>query len=306
MGCGISSSCAQSTSTQVANSNITQQFSGSCKITCQNIMDNVSAQIFNSSVRGGVNITQTCSVNGQCMIGNNSTAVSDILFKAANSATAGNTFPFIGAGNSKNSTYQEINQNVQEYSTEKCDVGSINSMSNVDVYAANSSIEGGINIGQNGATNGNCALTNVMNATAQATGLSDNCAAAGKASKKKACSGKVGFGSLIMYGIAGLIIFVIVMMIVKFMKGGDPLPCEKPDGTFLPQGPCKKKDGSLVPAGVKYTREVATTKPAPLVQNKKEDSYPLPEDYYPEYEDPGFQRNTEMYDRRGDIEMEVY
>lgn len=314
---GIGWSSAESTSTQVANSNITQQFSGTCKITCQNRMKNISAQIFNSSVQGGINVTQSCVVNGQCIIGNNSTAVSDVLFKAANSATASLAFGTLGGTSSKNSTYQEINQNVQEYSTENCEVSSVNSMSNVDIYAASSQIGGGINIGQSGNTNGNCALSNVMNATTQATGLSDNCAASGKASKKKACSGKGGgLGSILLFGIIGVILFVVIMMVVRYLKGNAPLDCEKPDGTFLPVGPCKKPDGTLLPKGQKYVRTPKPVVPRPGQQGSLQGSVeqvPIPPApiYSPPvvYEQPAsveqnpFQQPVEqVYDTQG-IEM---
>ncbi len=246
MGIGFSSSTVNNT--QIANSNITQQFSGSCNITCQNKMSNASIISVNSHIEGGIQVTQACSVNGQCLIGNQSTAIADVVFKANNAATA--ALSGIGITISTTNSYQQINENIQTYVTENCTVSSTNDMNNVDVYSVNSSITGGIKIGQTGDATGNCTLTNIMNASATATGISDSCAASGKASKKKACSGKGkggGIGSIILYGIVGFIAFIVIMMIVKFMKGRGLPPCtpQMPQGT--PCTPAPKMSPATTP-----------------------------------------------------------
>ena len=56
-------------------------------------------------------------------------------------------------------------------------------MNNISIFAANSYIGGGISIGQNASAGGECSLSSLMGATAKATEIADNCAAAGKSAK---------------------------------------------------------------------------------------------------------------------------
>ena len=222
---------ASSSSTQIANANITQQYSGTCKITCNNSINNADIQLVNSNA-GDIRVSQTCKVNGQCLMNSSAGALADVVFKAVNSAASS----FNPSGGSSTNSYQEINENIQQYVNQKCEVSSSNSMNNISIFASGSYIPGGITIEQEGTAVGGCALSNVMSATAKATGISDNCAAAGKSAKKKGCSGKSGgIGTLILYGIVAAVLFVGVMMIVKYMRG---MP-DCTDALIAAKTPCK-------------------------------------------------------------------
>lgn len=225
---------ASSSSIQVGNQNVTEQSVGTCNISCDNTMNNVGTNLINSNVAGDVGIFQNCSVNGQCVFNNSMTSITDLLFKAANAASSD---PLSSIGGSSTMSYQEINQNIQEYSSQKCSVSSSNDMNNVFIYSVGSQIGGNLEIGQNGQATGNCTLNNIMKANADATGIADNCAASGKSAKKKSCKGKGGgIGTYILYFVVGIIAFTVIMMIIKFLRGGALPPCtdKTPQGT-----PCK-------------------------------------------------------------------
>lgn len=251
--------------TQIANANIAQQYSGTCQIRCDNKISGSSINIINSQVGGDVGIEQTCSVNGQCMFNNNQSALADIFFKAANSGNAqsvqniwqGN---LAAIANVSNISYQNMNENIVQNINQKCDVESVNDISDSTIYAINSQIGGKVVIGQEGQATGNCTLMSGMNATAKAMGLSDNCAAAGKKAKK-ACGGKGGgIGTYILYGIIGLVIFVAIMLVVRYFRG-QQLPDCTPD--LIAKGTkCKP----LAPAPVQVSAPVTPT--APVAQGE--------------------------------------
>jgi hypothetical protein len=225
-----------SSSTQVGNQNLSSTFIGSCSVTCDNTMNNVGINNIGSNIAGDVGIYQTCSANGQCVISNSMSSAADLMFKAANAAQS----DFFAQPFQRNATmsYQEINQNIQQYASTSCNVSSSNDMNNVFIYSVNSQIGGSETIGQSGQSVGTCVLNSTMNANATASGMADNCASSGKSSKKKVCKGKGGgIGSYILYFIVGIIAFTVVMMIIKFLRGNATLPpCTKdtPQGT-----PCK-------------------------------------------------------------------
>jgi hypothetical protein len=209
--------------TQISNATIAQQYSGTCQIRCDNIISGSSVNVINSQVGGDVGIEQVCSVNGQCMFNNNQQALADIFFKAANSANSqansglwnGTIFQW---GPATNKSYQSIAETISQNINQECDVSSVNDINNSNVYAINSQIGGKVVIGQNGAASGNCTLQSGMNATAIATGLSDQCASAGKKAKKT-CGGKsMGIGSYILYGILGIVAFTVIMLIVRYFR----------------------------------------------------------------------------------------
>lgn len=227
---------AISSSTQIANANITQQYSGTCKISCNNSINNASIQTINSHIDGDIRVTQTCAVNGQCVMNSTAAALIDVAFKAANAAAASiGTWP---GQESKTLSYQAINENIQQYVNQKCDISSSNEMNNISIFAANSYIGGGISIGQNASAGGECSLSSLMGATTKATEIADNCAAAGKSAKKKGCSGKSGgIGSILLYGIIAVVLFVAVMMVVKYMRGGALPDCT--DELIAAKKPCK-------------------------------------------------------------------
>ena len=85
---GVSSSKA--ISEQAADVFLTQQFSGTCNVTCQNAMKNVSVVAIDSTIGGSIELDQSCSTNASCLIGSSMDATSDVLFKATNSSNAKN------------------------------------------------------------------------------------------------------------------------------------------------------------------------------------------------------------------------
>jgi len=223
---------ASSSSYQVANQNISEIVSNSCQITCDNTMNDVGMNNIGSNIKNA-SIYQTCSVNGQCVMANSMKSVADLVFKAKNAASSDIWYSIFG---SSTLSYQEINQSIQQVAINKCKIGSSNDMNNVFMYNVNSQI-GNATIGQSSTVGGSCVINNILNTTASASGIADNCAASGKsAKKKKTCKGKGGgIGTYILYFIVGMIAFTIVMMVIKFLRGNKLPPCTKK----TPQGvPC--------------------------------------------------------------------
>lgn len=229
-----------SSSEQIGNQNESSVFIGSCDVSCDNTMNDAGINTINSSA-GDITISQVCSANGQCIFNNSMASSADLMFKAANSAQSDLMSQPLGTNSAM--SYQEINQNIQEYSSQKCKVNSTNDMNNVFIYTVGSQV-GNETIGQNGQTVGSCVLNNMMTENATATGISDNCAASGKSAKKKTCKGKGGgIGTYILYFIVGMIGFTIVMMIIKFLRGNTLPPCTKD----TPQGTACKPVPKLAP-----------------------------------------------------------
>jgi hypothetical protein len=196
MGGGISVS--SSSSEQSAQAFLSQQFSGSCNITCTNTMNNINIDIINSVVGGNVSLTQSCSVDASCMISGSSDASSDVMFKAANSTNAKNaSAPFsFDADFASSSSRQDIKQSILQNTTQTCKMASLNQMSDITILAANSVIGGNIAIGQTGSVAGQCQLKNNLSAAATATALASNTATSGKDKK-----GSKKGGSAVLIGI---------------------------------------------------------------------------------------------------------
>lgn len=196
---------SKSKSEQSADVFLTQQFSGSCNIVCQNTMSEVSIDLINTNVGGDVSITQACSTNGTCMIGSSMDSTMDVLFKAANSSNAnpaGSGVSTIGGVTlSSSKSRQDMRLSSYQNTNESCNIGSYNQMNNVSIFAANSNIGGSVDISQDATTGGNCSLSNSMSAAASATGLSENESSSGKGGKK---GGKK----------AGIMNFIIIMAIL--------------------------------------------------------------------------------------------
>lgn len=237
---------ASASATEVANANITQQYSGTCKISCNNTMTDANITLINDAIGGDVRLTQSCSVNGQCMFNTSQSAITDIALKA-NTAASG-ALSGLGITFSDTMSYQEINTNIQQYVNHTCSVSSSNDMNNINIFAANSEIGGGVIIDQTGNVKGGCSLNAMMGATSKATAIADTCSAAGKSAKKKSCGGKGGsIGTFVLYGIVGLVVFVVIMMMVKFARGNPtPLCTDKtPPGVA-----CKPKCSPSLPPGM--------------------------------------------------------
>lgn len=207
-----------SSSTQQASANITQQYAGTCNVQCNNTISNVNFDFIDSVISGGINLSQQCTVNANCLYQTTQNSLADVLFKAQNSASAaGGVLPGISV--SETSTYQDINENILNSISQSCSLGSYNDINKVDIFAQSSVIGGGINFSQTGATQGACTFNTLMSATDMATGTSDNCSASGK-SAKKSCGGKgSGIGTVLLYAGIGLIAFVGIMMLYKAFRG---------------------------------------------------------------------------------------
>jgi hypothetical protein len=227
---GIGSSTSYNESVQNASADITQQYSGTCQVSCVNTIDNTNIDIINSTVGGDVSVTQTCSANGQCLFNNTMGATSDVMFKAANSSNALNAGSWLsGLFNtdiSKNESIQNIQENITQAIDQECKVTSTNQMNNVDIFAANSYIGGNIAIGQYGSANGNCQLDATMTASDYATGTIDNCSTSGKKVKKKCGAGKGGISitQIIIYVVVAVVLFVVIIVISKIFGKSDNNP----------------------------------------------------------------------------------
>ena len=215
-------SSSKNSSYQRASAELMQNYAGSCDINCTNKIKNLNANIINSVLKGDIAIKQTCAVNANCTFDTTQGSTTDILFKAANAATTSpswwGTFNF-----STNDSYQDIRQNVQNYVSQKCNISSLNDIEDVNIYAENSNIGGDIIVEQKGEIDGGCALNANMMANVTASGSIDNCASAGKKSKKM-CGGK-GSSTALSLIIILPILFILLTMLVKFYndKGTKPI-----------------------------------------------------------------------------------
>lgn len=198
---------------------------------CNNTIDNINISLIDTLLSGGINFTQQCSADANCLFQTTQNSLTDVLFKAQNSSTAaGGVLPGISV--SETGTYQNINENILNSVSQTCSVGSYNDISNVDIFAQSSTIGGGINFSQQGSTQGSCTFNTIMTATDMATGTADNCSASGKMAKKT-CGGKGGtIGSTLVYIGIGLVMFVGVMMLYRAFRGTPP----KTPGTGVGNG----------------------------------------------------------------------
>lgn len=224
----MGSSVSVSSSEQSAQALLSQQFSGSCNITCTNTMDNVNIDIINSVVGGNISLTQTCSVDASCMISGSSDATSDVLFKAANSTNAKNAGNIFSGdiGNmdyASSSSRQDIKQSILQNTTQTCKMASLNQMNDITILAANSVIGGNIAIGQTGSVSGQCQLNNNLSAAATATALASNTAQSGKDKKGSKKGGSAVFiGIFVVMGIC-----VVVYIVGKIYTSSRDSAAEK-------------------------------------------------------------------------------
>ncbi len=212
---------SSSSSVQQASADITQNYAGTCNVQCNNTISNVNFDFIDSIISGGINLSQQCTVNANCLYQTTQNSLADVLFKAENSSSAaGGLLPGISV--SETSTYQNITENILNSVRQSCSLGSYNDINNVNIFAQSSVIGGGINFSQTGTTQGSCTFNTLMSATDMATGTSDNCSASGK-SAKKSCGGKgSGIGTILLYAGIGLIAFVGIMMLYKAFRNPTP------------------------------------------------------------------------------------
>jgi hypothetical protein len=219
MGIGVSTSSASSK--QDAISSLTQQYSGTCDISCDNDISNVDITIIRSKF-GDITLSQTCSANGSCLMSNNTNAVSDVFFKAQNTSAANDPLIFSWADPSvqvdvaKTHDVQNIQQNINEAVNQSCKVTSTNQINNVNIFAEDS-YGGNIDIAQQGEVGGQCQMENYMSAAAYATGTADNCSAAGKFGGKKCAAGK-GNKTIIHFVIGAAVVFIFIVIAVLVLR----------------------------------------------------------------------------------------
>ena len=206
---GLAASTSTSKSEQEAQTYITQQFAGTCEITCNNSASNVSIDVINDVVGGDVGITQTCSTNGACIIGNTSDTVTDVYFAAANSSNSGIAFPFQW-NKSISEGRQNIKQSVREKTKEGCNMSTYNQVDNISILAANSTIGGSVGITQEGSPSGQCQLNNSMSAAAKASGQVENTSTSGK--------DKAGSFGMIYWIVFVVVVISIAGFAAKFMS----------------------------------------------------------------------------------------
>lgn len=195
-------------------------------------MQDVKATIVDSNVYGGLDITQSCSVDGQCMIGSVSDATTDVFLKAKNSSAAAG-----GAGLfniSDASGRMNIQEKITQQTMEKCDIESSNQMDDISIYAAGSNIYGGIAVAQTNTATGGCVLNNQLDATAKITGTLDNKASSGKAVKMGKFESKSRAVMYAVIGIVAVVVLVFLLIIAKMFSGGGESSNEKLAQMFAP------------------------------------------------------------------------
>nr|WRK65133.1 transmembrane domain containing protein [Marseillevirus futianmevirus] len=221
MGSGFSLS--QNTAEQLASSSVAQNFTGTCDIQCQNIASGTTIDIQDSTIRGGINFTQSCSATGDCLFSTTQNAAIDSMFFAKNSAQAKNAGSwlsgFLNNDIATNTSYQDIRQDINQSIEDHCKISSLNDIDRLTILATNSDISGGIDISQQGDVNGSCAMQANFVGSATATGSIEQSASSGKKVGKK--SGK---GMIILIVLAVIAVIVIgVIIFVIFRHKGDPI-----------------------------------------------------------------------------------
>lgn len=216
MGAGFSSD--KTKNTQNASAFITQQFAGTCDVSCVNKMSDVDVTLINSNVGGSIEFKQTCSSNPNCIIGSSMGATADVLMKAINSTNAANASKWfsVNIDKAKTTNLMDIRENISQYTNQQCNVSSVNEMSDISILAINSNIGGDIALDQNGSASGNCQLTNSTTAAAIASGELNNTTSSGKGANRKDKTGKLAL--LTNIAIIAAVCFVIYI-IAKVISG---------------------------------------------------------------------------------------
>lgn len=258
---GISQS--SSASEQYAQQLITQQYSGTCNMSCTNQMSDIDITVVNSDSEA-ITVGQYCTVDGNCMFNNTSDATADALFTATNSTNAGKAGLFQYESSSATSL-QDFQQNINQSTTQTCDMSTVNDMNDVSITIINSNT-GDIEVGQSGGTGGSCTLDSTLSAATYASGTADNSSCSGKKklSCKMASKGKGSFMDILLYIIVGIVVIVGVVLIVKMFNSGKKDKC--PNGMQQVKNPVSKKkvcpcpDGSM-PNYDKSTKNYSCPKP---------------------------------------------
>lgn len=213
----MGASNSKNQSIQRGKVNITQDFSGTCDVTCQNSMKDINVTVVNSTVGGSIDIDQTCSTNANCLINNNMDATSDVIFKATNTSNASGAWSAFSLDpfdfeTAENLSRQVLKDKINQRAVETCKISSYNQMDNVSIFAENSTIGGNISVTQDASTLGNCYLDSTMTASAYASGQTTNVATSGKQKKSSKFGNKSKLAKIGIY-IAIAVVVVIVLVI---------------------------------------------------------------------------------------------
>lgn len=220
MGLGAS----KNKSEQDANMYLTQQFSGTCDVICEDVESGVSADIEHSLIIGGISNEQSCSTNASCLINSTMDSTIDVLFKVANSANAeaASQLPWFITGPqldiTENSSRQDMQLALNQSSNQQCDMTSYNEMDDISLTVSDSVIIGGINTSQSGSAEGQCVLNNTMQAAAYASGTAENTAKTGKDKKGEKMGALPGILKVLVYFIIGLVVIAAVGIAAFFLS----------------------------------------------------------------------------------------
>nr|QBK86840.1 MAG: lipid membrane protein [Marseillevirus LCMAC103] len=213
---------SSSKSVQEAESTITQRYQGTCNIRCDNAITDSEIVLIGADVAGDVRISQSCTLDGQCLFNNTMDAVSDVVFAAENSSNAHNAgvVPLmVNIDVSETESRQSITQRVSQAVSNTCDLTSTNAMNNVRIFAANSNIGGSVSFAQDANTEGQCVFESTMAAATMASATALNTSESGKDKK----GGKL---SLITSVIGVIILLGVFGVLSKRFAGG-----KCPDGS---------------------------------------------------------------------------
>lgn len=200
------SSKAEVYNLQTAKQYLSQQFSGTCDVACSNTMKDINITAINSDVPDGINISQACTVDGNCAFAFTGDIVSDVMFKAKNAPNAKDTGSWFSGFSKKDSVTVrnrfDIGQALSQSVDQSCQISSTNQMQNVGIVAVNSSLKD-IDITQTGDAKGKCVLNGTLDAAAKATGIATNTPTSGKDKKGQKFGNKSGMLTILTWvGIA--------------------------------------------------------------------------------------------------------
>jgi len=207
MGLSISKATAEAT----INQSLINSYAGTCDFKCDNKISNVYVDVVNTTIEGGLKIEQQCSSDGTCSINTSMDSLVDTVAKAAASSNAKDVGILQGIlDKSESDSRVVINNFLDQEVYDKCSVESSNDMSNINIFAVNAQIDGGILIGQIGTVVGSCSFQTTMKAVQKASGTANATSLSGKDKCGECCSACSGIGMIAMYVGIGLVVIVVL------------------------------------------------------------------------------------------------
>jgi hypothetical protein len=199
---GVSTSTAKS-SLEVDQTTV-DSYAGTCDFKCDNKITGVYVDLINTTLTGGLKIQQQCSVDGTCSISTGIDSLVDTVAKASSSSNAKDVGILQGIlDKSESDTRVKISDYLDQEVYNSCKVEGSNDITNLDIFAVNSNIQGGILIGQKQNIQGNCAFQTSMKAVQKASGNANASSLSGKDKKGEKCGSCTGLQTGLIYiGIA--------------------------------------------------------------------------------------------------------